>query len=54
MIKIQEKLSDLQKVLAPAGMILDSSTIRRRLTKAGRLARKSLKKQMLTTVVKEK
>ncbi|XP_069951387.1 transposable element Tc1 transposase [Cherax quadricarinatus] len=45
---------DLQRDLASAGIIVDSSTIRRRLLEAGRIARKPGKKKLLTFAMKEK
>ena len=44
----------LQQDLASAGVMVDSSTVRRRLLAIGRKARRPLKKQFLTTKMKEK
>ena len=44
----------LQQDLASAGVIVDSSTVRRRLLAVGRKARRPIKKQLLTTKMKKK
>ena len=45
---------EFQRDLIPAGIHIDSSTVRRRLLAAGRLARKPQKKPLLTTAMKAK
>jgi len=45
---------DLNKELYDAGIIIDVSTVRRRLLEAGRRARKPIKKQLLTTAMMNK
>ena len=44
----------LQQDLASAGVMVDSSTVRRRLLAVGRKARRPIKKQLLTTKMKKK
>lgn len=46
--------SDLQRDLSHAGVVLDSSTVRRRLLEVGRKARRPIKKQLLTVAMKKK
>ena len=46
--------TDLQRELLAAGVSMDSSTVRRRLIEAGRLARTPIKKQLLTPAMKRK
>ena len=54
-IKYPKKTSiDLQRDLSSAGVNISSSTVRRRLLEVGRFARKPLKKQILTSVMKTK
>ena len=51
---LKKNSTNLKRDLATAGVIADSSTIRRRLLKAGRKARRPLKKQLLTAAMKNK
>ena len=54
-LKDPRKISkDLQRDLAMAGVDIDSSTVRKRLLQAGRIARSPRKKQLLTDVMKKK
>ena len=54
-IKDPKKTSaDLQRDLSTYGVNISSSTVRRRLLEVGRFARKPLKKQLLTSVMKRK
>src|SRR5215469_15753539 len=54
-IKDPKKTSiDLRRDLSSAGVNISSSTVRRRLLEVGRFARKPLKKQLLTSVMKTK
>ena len=54
-IKNPKKTSaDLQRDLSTSGVNISSSTVRRRLLEVGRFARKPLKKQLLTSVMKRK
>ena len=54
-VKNSKKTSkDLQKYLALAGVNVASSTVRRRLLEVGRTARRPLRKQLLTKVMKKK
>ena len=46
--------TDLQRELLATGVSVDSSTVRRRLIEAGRLARTPIKKQLLTPAMKRK
>jgi len=50
----RKKSFDLQKDLAHAGVLVSSSTVRRRILKAGRKAKKPLRKHLLTVEMKEK
>ena len=45
---------ELQKDLVSAGTVVDSSTVRRRLLAVGRRARRPIKKQLLTSKMKQK
>ncbi|GFV44364.1 HTH_Tnp_Tc3_2 domain-containing protein [Trichonephila clavipes] len=45
---------DLQRELLATGVSVDSSTVRLRLIEAGRFARKSIEKQLLTPAMKKK
>ena len=45
---------DLQRDLAMAGVDIDSSSVRKRLVQAGRIARRPRKKQLLTDVMEKK
>ena len=54
-VKNPKKTSaDLQRDLSTSGINISSSTVRRRLLEVGRFARKPLKKQLLTSVMKRK
>lgn len=46
--------TDLQRELLATGVSVDSSTVRRRLIEAGRLARTPIRKQLLTPAMKKK
>src|ERR1700761_5380894 len=46
--------SDLQRDLSRAGVVIDASTVRRRLLEVGRKARRPVKKQLLTAAMKKK
>ena len=46
--------SDLQRDFFCAGVVIDASTVRRRLLEVGRKARRPVKKQLLTAAMKKK
>ena len=50
----KRRIFDLQKDLVLAGVCISSSTVRRRLLEAGRKAKKSLKKYLLTKKMKKR